>query len=231
MDISIVLPCFNEEANIAASVEDVLQWIQHEKLMGEVIVVNDGSRDGSMRVLEGLQTKYPNVKVVSHESNQGYGIAIRTGCDSATGDIIAFMDSDGQFHAQDMSLLLPHMKDYQFVTGRRRRRADPLMRKVFGKLLAAMNWLVLGLWVRDINCGMKMFRKSIWPSIRPIHGVEKLFNTEIFLHLKQQHIDWYQVSVPHYPRTAGTPTGGSARVIIRMFQELMALKRSASKTH
>lgn len=224
MTLSVILPCFNEEENIAHVVRDVDTWLKNARIDGTIIVVNDGSKDNSAAVLAELKKTVKALRVVDHEKNQGYGLAVRTGCDSATTEWISFMDSDGQFHAKDLELLLAHTADYAFITGRRAHRADPFIRNMFGKVLGAMNVLVLGIWVRDVNCGMKLFQKKIWPTIRPIHGVEKLFNTEMFLRLKMNDIPWYTVNVPHYPRRAGTPTGGSVRVIIRMFKELWDLR-------
>ncbi|MFA6509858.1 MAG: glycosyltransferase family 2 protein, partial [Candidatus Peribacteraceae bacterium] len=228
--LSVVLPCFNEERNIAATLRDVEQWVVKSGIGTEIVAVDDGSTDGTLSVLQSLQTSLPGLRIVRHEKNQGYGLSVRTGCDAAQGEAIAFMDSDGQFRAEDISRLLPHLDRFAFVTGRRRKRADPFIRRVFGKILGVMNLAVLGLWVRDVNCGMKVFRREIWPQIRPVHGVEKLFNTEMFLNLKRRGIPWYQVEVPHYPRRAGNPTGGSARVILRMFRELWDLKRRRSPT-
>lgn len=227
--LSIVLPCYNEETNIAACVKDVARFVADAKLDAEIIVVNDGSKDRSLEVLRGLEKEIPNMRVVNHEKNGGYGIAVRSGCDAATGEWIAFMDSDLQFKAKDLSELLPYVDSFSFITGRRAHRADPPIRNAFGKILGIMNFVVLGLWVRDVNCGMKMFRKTVWPSIRPTYGVEKLFNAEMFLHLKQLGIPWKTVSVPHYPRVSGSPTGGSVRVIIRMFKELVGLRFSPSR--
>jgi glycosyltransferase involved in cell wall biosynthesis len=224
MTLSVILPCFNEEQNIASSVRDVASWMKKEHISGEIIVVNDGSTDGSLTVLRKLESEIPHLRVVDLPKNGGYGIAVRAGCDAATTDLISFMDSDLQFHAEDLSLLLTHIDDYAFVTGRRAHRADSLVRNAFGKILGGMNVVVLGLWVRDVNCGMKMFRRDIWKTIRPVHGVEKLFNTEMFLRLKRNKIPWLTVNVPHYPRIAGNPTGGSVRVIIRMFWELWNLR-------
>jgi len=206
--LSLILPCYNEEENAANTVRDVAQWYAGEGVAGEIIAVDDGSVDQTGAILEGLKAEVPLLKVVHREKNGGYGIAVRAGCDAATSEWIAFMDSDGQFHAQDLGLLLAHVDAYPFVTGRRAKRADKLVRNMFGKVLGAMNVLVLGLWVRDVNCGMKLFRRDIWPKIRPEHGVEKLFNTEMFLKLKRQRIPWFQVNVPHYPRRAGKQTGG-----------------------
>lgn len=226
MKLSVVLPCFNEEQNIASAVSDTALWLRQQGLDSEIIVVNDGSLDGSREVLSKLQGEYSLLRVVTHDHNQGYGVAVRAGCDTAKGDAIAFMDSDGQFHAEDLGRLLPYLREYAFVTGRRHTRADPFIRNLYGKLLGLLTWAVFGLWMRDINCGLKIFRRELWPKIRPVHGVEKLFNTELFLNLKRLSIAWKQVPVTHYPRLRGSPTGGSLRVIKRMFRELYDLKKS-----
>lgn len=224
--LSLVLPCFNEELNIEKSVRDALAWLAREGMRAEVIVVDDGSTDGSRGILERLSREDPRVLIVSHARNQGYGLAIRSGLDRATMENAGFMDSDGQFHAEDLGLLLPHLSAYAFVTGRRRKRADSAVRGIFGKILGLMNWMVLGVWVRDVNCGMKVFRRSLWPAIRPTHGVEKLFNAELFLRLQEQRIPWKTVDVPHYPRTLGNPTGAKLYVIVRMCRELWDLRRA-----
>jgi dolichol-phosphate mannosyltransferase len=156
MTLSVILPCYNEEANIAASVKDVASWMKNTAVDGQIIVVDDGSKDHSVSILEELTKTIPHLHIVRHTKNGGYGIAVRSGCDAATTDWIAFMDSDGQFQAKDLDLLLAYTNDYDFITGRRAHRADSFMRNMFGKVLGGMNVLVLGLWVRDVNCGMKL---------------------------------------------------------------------------
>lgn len=224
--LSLVLPCFNEEENVEHTVREAIAWMDRAGIDGEVIAVNDGSKDKTLAILSNLAKEDARIRIVSHEKNQGYGLAIRSGCDAATKDLIAFVDSDGQFRMKDLELLLPHLSEYSFVTGRRRRRADSFVRNTLGKVLGLANWIVLGLWVRDVNCGMKIFKRSIWPSIRPTHGVEKLFNTEVFLRLKHQKIPWKHVNVPHYPRRAGNPTGAKWYVIKRMFTELQGIRKN-----
>ena len=227
--LSLVLPCFNEEANVEHTLRDVLAWFNRDSINGEVIAVDDGSRDATLTRLQALADADPRLRVLHHDVNQGYGAAIRTGCDAARMEVIGFMDSDGQFHAEDLCLLLPHITDYQLVTGRRRHRADSFTRNTLAKVLGLMNLVVLGLFVRDVNCGMKIFRRDLWPRIRPTHGIEKLFNTELFMHLKEQGIPWKQVDVPHYPRTAGNQTGAKLYVIQRMLIELKGLRKARKK--
>lgn len=224
MNLSVVLPCYNEEGNIEAAVRDVDAWRAASGHDATIIVVDDGSKDRSPEILKRLEASVPKLRVVTLPQNGGYGIAVRAGCDAAETEWIAFMDSDGQFKAKDFDTLIAKSDGVRFVTGRRIKRADPFIRNVFGKVLGVMNFVFLGIWVRDVNCGMKMFRKDTWPEIRPVHGVEKLFNAEMFLRLKRRGIPWVTVPVPHYPRLIGTPTGGSVRVIIRMFRELWNLR-------
>lgn len=224
MQLSVVHPCYNEEENIERTVRATLAWFDSQEHDGEVVVVDDGSKDRSATILEQLVSADRRVRIVTHETNQGYGYAVRSGCDAATKQYVAFVDSDGQFHIEDLGILLPYLDTYDFVPGRRKRRADPLIRNVFGKLLGILIFLFFGLWVRDVNCGMKVFTKQLWPTIRPLYGSEKFFNTELYLRLKQAGIPWKQVDVPHYPRTAGSPTGGSGRVIVHMLKELIDLR-------
>ncbi len=226
MQLSVVLPCYNEEANVRATVEHVFAWIKMSGIDAEVLAVDDGSKDATPVILGELSANHPNLRVVRHPENGGYGMAVRAGCDAAAGEWIAFMDSDGQFKIEDLSVLLPHLEQFAFVAGRRRKRADPLPRVLYGKVLAFFNLIVFGMWVRDVNCGLKVFRREIWQTIRPEHGIEKLFNAEMFLRLKKAGIPWKQVPVPHHPRRGGVPTGASGRALQRMLKEVAALRKA-----
>lgn len=224
---SIVLPCYNEEANIASTVHDVLSWFAKEGISGEVVVVNDGSSDGTGIVLSELEKQHPELVVVTHERNRGYGSAVRSGMDRASKEWIGYMDSDGQFKASDFSKLLPFTSGHALISGRRRKRADPFMRKVNAKGFALLNLIVLGIWVRDINCAMKLFRRDIWPKVRPEFATGALFNAEVFYRARRQGIAWKQCYVEHYPRRAGRQTGANLKVIARMFRDMARLRIAA----
>lgn len=224
MHLSLVLPCFDEEANIERVVRDAFAWFQSSGIDGEVVVTNDGSRDRTEEILERLKKEFPHLKVVHHTVNRGYGAALTSACDSATKEFIAFIDSDGQFQSSDLQLLLPHLKNFSFVTGYRKKRADPLPRIINAALYGFLLRAYVGLRVRDVNCAMKVFRSDLWLKIRP-EATGALFNAEVFLALQELGIPWKEVPVPHYPRTAGRQTGAKLSVIFRMFRELAHLKR------
>lgn len=229
MRLTVVLPCYNEEGNIEHTVRDVLAWFAAANVDGDIVVVNDGSRDGSARVLEALASEFRNVACIAHAEKKGYGAAITDGCDHAQGEVIAFMDSDGQFHAEDLGKLLPHMQTHRFVTGRRVHRADDMHRKLNAFLYGMLIRFRLGITVPDLNCGMKMFTRELWPQIRPQHATGALFNAEVYYRLKQLAVPVKSVPVAHYPRTKGSPDGARPGVIFRMFRELSELKRSVKR--
>ncbi len=218
--LSIVLPCFNEELNIERTVRDTVAWLQGKNTPWEIVVVNDGSRDGTSAVLAKLLQTIPELRVVTHEQNRGYGAAVRSGCDSAKGSVIGFMDSDGQFNPNDFDLLLPKLAEASFVTGRRRKRADPFMRKLNAKLFGLLSWMVLGIWVRDINCAMKVFTRETWAMMRPERSTGAMVNAEMFYRAQRAGILWLVVDVHHEPRKFGLQTGANLKVILRMFKEL-----------
>jgi glycosyltransferase involved in cell wall biosynthesis len=224
--LSLVLPCFNEEQNIEQTIRLAQKWFGDAGIDGEIIVTDDGSADGSAALLQHLQGDMSNLKLVWHDYNHGYGAAIRSGCDAAEKTWIAFMDSDGQFHPSDIALLLPLTQTADFITGIRQKRADDFHRKLNSLLYSLLVRVILGVKPTDLNCGMKLFRRSLWPAIRPTYATGALFNGEMFFALKKARIAWDEIPVPHYPRVAGKSTGANLDVILRTFKELWQLKYS-----
>jgi len=229
MELSVVLPCFNEEANVVSTIADTHAWMQKAGIVGSLICVDDGSTDGTAVALQKLSQEYTNVVIVTHPTNIGYGAAVRSGCDAATTEWIGFMDSDGQFRAEDFGLLLPFCSEVPMVVGRRRKRADSFMRRVNAKCFGILTWISLGVWVRDVNCAMKLYRSDVWQKIRPVFSTGALFNAELFARAKRAGVLWKQVDVRHYPRIRGAQTGARPGVIVRMFQELNALCASLGR--
>jgi len=224
ISLSLILPCFNEEENIAYVVDQVMRWLEATGVESEVIVVDDGSTDGTYRVLQQLRSGYPSLRTVRHDHNCGYGLAVRTGLDAGTKQYLAFMDSDGQFLPSDFSLLLPHLQSVDFVAGYRKQRADPFMRSFNALVFGWLSKFLLGIRPQDINCGMKIFHRRLWPIIRPQYGFGGVFNAELYYRLRQHGISYAQVPVTHAPRRAGCQTGASLRVICRAFSELWKLR-------
>lgn len=223
INVSMVLPCYDEEQIIAQTIQKVLNWADRERLNIEVIVVNDGSKDDSRAVVERVALKDKRVLLVSHEINKGYASAIVTGIDRANHEIVGFMDSDGQFDPSDFNLLLPSLEHYDFAAGIREQRADTFRRKMNASIYNFVVRFLFGVHPRDIDCGFKVFKRSIWTVIRPTIASGALLNAEIFVHLHENKIAYFQTPIRHFPRTTGASTGANVRVIMKAALELATL--------
>ena len=228
--VSCVFPCFNEELNIERAISTLSAVLRDEKdLVGdyEIIVVNDGSSDRTAEIVGALAEADARVRLISFESNQGYGAAVLAGLASAKSDLVFFSDSDNQFEYGEIVRLLPLAARYDVVCGFRKDRRDPWMRK-----LNALGWSLavrglFGYLARDLNCAFKLFRRSALQRIDvgSLRSRGALVNTELLVRLRAANQSIVEVPVTHLPRVAGTPTGANPRVILRAFVELFQLRR------
>jgi glycosyltransferase involved in cell wall biosynthesis len=176
-DISVIFPAFNEEGNIRCTVETALKVLPKVATRWEVIVVDDGSSDATALICDDLKARYPEVEVICHGQNRGYGAALKTGIMSAKYELIFFSDSDGQFDLRDLQQLISWSEDYDIVAGYRAKRHDPLHRRINALGWNALVRLVLGIKIRDIDCAFKLFRRSVFDQVQ-IRCVGAMVNTD-----------------------------------------------------
>lgn len=224
VSISAVLPAYNEEAAIEQSVRQMASALSTLVSDFEVIVTNDGSRDGTGEILARLSTEAQlRLRVVTHPTNRGYGAALASGFDAASKDLIFLTDGDRQFDVSEISRFVPAMDGQtDLVIGWRRKRADPPMR-----LLNAFGWKLLvnglfGYTARDVDCAFKLFRREVWNGVHvQAHGAT--FSAELLVKSRRLGFRVRELPVEHFPRTSGSATGARPAVIARAFRELFAL--------
>lgn len=224
ISISAVLPAHNEEGNIANTVAGCVSYLEENSTGYEVIVVNDGSRDRTREIVEGISSANPNVVLVNHEVNRGYGSALRSGFDKASKEYIFFMDSDGQFNISDLDRMLPRVGADKAVIGYREDRADSAIRSLNAWLYGMYIYIVFGLKVKDMDCAFKIFPTEGYRAVRPIKSEGALFSAEFLIKLKRNGFTFIQLPVRHFPRVFGSQTGANIRVIARMFKESWKLR-------
>lgn len=234
--ISLVLPCLNEEGQIEKTVESAYEWFAKNNHTGEIIVVNNGSTDHTAECLERLQITHPDLVIVQRAYTGGYGASLISGCDRAKMDIVVMMDSDGQFSPEDINRLLPHLETVDFVGGMKEARQDSFVRKFES---AGWNFLLrifLNIRAKDIDCGMKAFKRSIWEKIRPTRADNNLFSGELYVRLERNSLPWTQETVRHLPRKTGKAKGATLGAIAKSLLELAAFvlstpSKTALETH
>lgn len=201
--VSAFFPCYNDEATIGSVVETTAATLDRVGADGEIIVVNDGSSDGSERVLKRLTETEPRLRVVTHEHNRGYGGALLSGFGSATKQWVFYTDGDGQFDPSELELLVARAADdLDVVQGYKLNRADNLARKVIGRVYHRFVSFMFGLRIRDTDCDFRLIRRS------KLEGVELEKTTgvicvELVRKLQDAGARFTEVGVHHYPRTHG----------------------------
>ena len=224
--ISVAMPAYNEAENVGAMVTDVIQVMDTLVDDYEVIVVDDGSRDGTGQVVKSLERQYPQVRLVQHEVNQGYGAAVFSGLTSATKELVFFTDSDRQFDLREIEKLLALIDKADLVVGYRAPRRDPFMRKLNGWGWGTLVMVLFGYTARDIDCAFKLMRREVIERIKnDVESRGATFSAEFLVRAKRAGFRIREVPIcGHRPRVAGSPTGARPDVIIRAFKELVRFR-------
>lgn len=190
-ELSIIIPFYNEEDNVAA----VLREIRAAQPEAEIIAVNDGSTDSTrQRILE-----FPDVRLVDFPRNRGQSAAFYAGLHSARGRFLAMMDGDGQNDPADLTRLLAAMDKADFVCGYRARRQDTLSKRIASRIANTIRRAVLSDGVRDTGCSLKIIRREHLKWLIPFNALHR------FIPALLTHAGLTVVEVPvnHRPRTHG----------------------------
>jgi glycosyltransferase involved in cell wall biosynthesis len=222
--ITVFFPCYNEQENVTKVTQQALDVLEGLHADYEVIIVNDGSADDTGAVADRIAATHPRVRVVHHPRNLGYGAALQSGFRAATKDLVFHTDGDGQFDLAELPPWLPLMEEYDIVCGYRINRRDNFVRRMNGHLWTKLTCLLFSLRLRDIDCAFKLYQRAVFDNLK-MESTGALISTEILARAVRKGYRITERGVHHYPRTAGKPTGGNLKVILRAFRELWRLRR------
>jgi len=205
--ISVVVPLYNEEENIYPLYESISTEVKSLGISFEIIFVDDGSTDRTLQLLEEIEGKDDNVHVLSMRRNFGQTAAMAAGFDYASNDVVVTLDGDLQNDPKDIGRLLELIKDYDIVSGWRKERKDPLVRRLPSMVA---NWLiskVTGVKLHDYGCSLKAYRKDVVKALR-LYGEMHRFIPAV--------ASWYgvriaEIPVNHRPRLRGKSKYGLSR--------------------
>jgi glycosyltransferase involved in cell wall biosynthesis len=220
--LTIVLPAYNEEANVAAAIDAARAAGERFADDVEVIVVDDGSHDATAERAIAAAGGDGRVRLLRHEKNRGYGGAVKTGLKAAKQPYVFFTDSDLQFDLGQIGELIPHLDEAPVVVGYRANRQDPWVRKLNAQAWGTLQRLVFGIRVRDIDCAFKIFRREVVAEM-PMRSDGAFISTEILARAMAAGHRIVEIPVRHYPRRAGAPTGANPAVILKAFREMAEL--------
>jgi glycosyltransferase involved in cell wall biosynthesis len=224
MSLSVFYPCYNEEANVEPLVRQSVDVLTRMVKDWEIIIVNDGSKDSTGPVADLLAAEDPRIRAVHHATNGGYGMALRSGFAAARKQYVFYTDGDGQFDMNELDRLLVRRDDADIVSGYRRNRQDPLLRRINA---ACWGWLVqrmLRFRCRDVDSAFKLYKREIFDRIT-LKSTGALIDAEVLARAARLGYTIVTVPVTHLPRKAGKQTGARLSVIFRAFKELLKLRK------
>ncbi len=225
--LSVVLPAHNEAPHIARVAMSFLRAVERSGHPVEVVVVDDGSSDGTAEALR-RGAADPRVRLVRRERCGGYGRALITGFEAARGEWIFFTDADGQFRPDEALgfLVDAELHGADLVLGYRDGRADPLGRRLLGRAWTGLVGSLLQIDARDVNCAYKLFRRQDVLAMG-LCSEGAMINAELLHQARRRGLLALQRPVHHYPRQSGQQSGARPDVMARALLELVRYRLGA----
>src|SRR5512140_121759 len=201
--LTMFFPCFNDAATIGSLVAAAHVVGTEAGRDFEILVVDDGSKDNSIEILEALREMYHELRVVYHGTNRGYGAALRSGFSEATKDLVFYTDGDGQYDVLELRRFLPVLQEgVDVVNGYKISRSDPLHRVVIGKVYVVLMRILFQFHVRDVDCDFRLIRRAALEAVTLKHS-SGVICLELVKKLERAGFRFVDFPVHHYHRVAG----------------------------
>jgi glycosyltransferase involved in cell wall biosynthesis len=221
--LSIFFPAYNDSGTIASMVVRAVQTASKLTPDFEVIVVNDGSADATPQIADELARIYPQVRVVHHAVNRGYGGALQSGFASATRELIFYTDGDAQYDPAELELLWPQMTaDVDLVNGYKISRSDPWHRIVIGRVYHHLVCALFNLTLRDVDCDFRLMRKAIFERVT-LEKTSGVICLEMMKKIQDAGFRIAEVPVHHYHRAFGTSQFFNFRRVLHTGVDILRL--------
>ena len=220
VQLSIVVPCYNEEGSLERVVRDAHRVAKDAVGRFEIIIVNDQSADRSPEIADRLARELSAVRVVHHPVNRGFGAAFSTGLEAAAYEFLILIPGDAQFPAEDIRRLLVHA-EADIVVGYRLDRGDPVRRRITSTILFFVMFFVFRVPLRDINW-VKLYRRKALLEIKPsFTGIG--IDAQIVVGAARRGFRFAQTQVGYLPRTTGQSTGDDPKRVRQTLREIFRL--------
>jgi glycosyltransferase involved in cell wall biosynthesis len=221
--LSVFFPAYNDSGTIASMVIGAVQAASELTPDYEIIVVNDGSADATPQIADELARTYPNVRVVHHAKNRGYGGALQTGFRSATKELVFYTDGDAQYDPAEMAVLWARMAPgVDLVNGYKISRSDPFHRIVIGRVYHHIVKRLFGLGVRDVDCDFRLMRRTIFETI-DLEKTSGVICLEMMKKITDGGFRIVEVPVHHYHRAFGKSQFFNVRRIAKTGVDVLRL--------
>ena len=221
MDISIVVPAYNEEESLQELIQKLSQTLHGLNKKCEIIIVDDGSTDETLSTSIKLKKEFPLLKIISFRKNYGKSAALSEAFKLADGDYVITMDADLQDDPEEIPNLISTLEsgNYDLVSGWKKERHDPLSKTIPSRIFNFVTSKISGIKIHDFNCGLKIYRKAVVKDLK-IYGELHRF-LPVLAHWNGFRVG--EVTVQHHPRKFGKTKFGISRFFNGFFDLLTVI--------
>lgn len=221
--VSVLFPAFNDAGTIASMVLSARRSVRRWTTDFEILVVNDGSEDATPEILEELEAIVPELRVLHHAVNKGYGAALRSGFRGAVKELVFYTDGDGQFDPRELDHLMELLEPgIDYVSGYRVKRADPFLRVLVGNPYHRFVRFAFGLKVADVDCDFRVFRRRVLDAIE-LTETDGTMCIELLKKLQDGGFRFVEAPVGHYPRVYGRSQYFTFKGVMHSYAQLFRL--------
>jgi dolichol-phosphate mannosyltransferase len=201
-ELSVTFPVLNEQEVLPSVLDEAFEVLPAVADRWELVVVDDGSTDATPDILREAANTEGRLRIVTHPQPMGYGASVRDGLAATTLMVVLMTDGDGQFDLRDAIDLFPLLQRHHLAVGYRFPRHDPWGRRAGSKVYNAMASWVLGRRIRDVNCSMKLMRRSVLEMVE-LASNDWLIDAELLAAARRADLDWGELPVSHRSRPGG----------------------------
>jgi glycosyltransferase involved in cell wall biosynthesis len=220
VEISVVVPVYNEEESLPILVPKLQEVLKGLHKTYEVIFVDDGSSDGSRGVLREMAKRYPSIRILRFKANRGLSAALIAGMREAWGDIFVTLDSDLQNDPADIPKLLRELDHYDMATGWRQKREDPWLKRISSIIGNTVRNRLSGENIQDSACTLRAVKKECIKDIWVFNGMHRFLSTLV----KMEGYRIIEVPVAHHPRKFGKSKYNIRNRMVRSFIDLLVVR-------
>lgn len=223
--ISVIAPIFNEEENIVRLIEKIESALKKQFTNYEIILINDGSTDNSRNILDKQARKNSCIKTYHFTKNNGQTAALAAGFEICQSDLVVTMDSDLQTDPDDIYVLLPYLKEYDMINGRRATREDGIRKKIQSKIGNTIRNFITSDNIQDTGCPLKLMKKDVAKSYKLFEGMHRFLPTLA----KLNGFKVIEVSVRHYDREFGVSKYNAFNRMFKGLKDAFAVRWMKSR--
>jgi glycosyltransferase involved in cell wall biosynthesis len=223
--VSVVIPMFNEEANIEHAIDYAIAALEAHTDDWEIIIVDDASTDHSPEIVRGIARQHPRIRLIQHDFNQKLGASLKSGFAAASRELVLYMDADLPFDPDVLGRAIRAMNVTRadLIAGYRfDRTTEGLKRSLYSSVYNQMIRLLFGISHRDINFSFKLMRREVLEAVE-LKSEGSLIDAELVVKARNLGFQIQQLGLDYFPRLRGDSTLSSPAVVMKIFKELVRL--------